>query len=240
VGTVEENLAVARERIARACEHAGRSIDEVRLLAVTKTVSVPTIRKVIDAGMRLLGENRVQEALSKYAPRSPGDWAGKVEHEGIELHMIGTLQRNKARHAALTFDAVQSLDRPELADALERAVAGSAPGQVLPVYIEVNVTGEATKSGVAPSAVHALAEHLAGCKHLRGVGLMTIARYGADERELRETFSGLRQVLDEVRARHGDGWRELSMGMSDDYEIAIEEGSTLVRLGRAIFGERSG
>jgi pyridoxal phosphate enzyme (YggS family) len=240
VGTVEENLAVVRERIARACERAGRSADEVRLLTVTKTVSVPNIVKVIDAGVRLLGENRVQEAMSKYAPRSPGVWADKVGHEAIELHMVGTLQRNKARHAAHMFDAVQSLDRPELADALERAIADINPAQVLPVFIEVNVTGEATKSGVTPSAVHALAEHLAGCGHLRGVGLMTVARFGADERELRETFSGLRGVLDEVRARHGGQWSELSMGMSDDYEIAIEEGSTLVRLGRAIFGERQG
>jgi pyridoxal phosphate enzyme (YggS family) len=239
VGTVSENLAVAQDRIVRASERAGRSPEEVKLLAVTKNVSVLRIVEAIDAGVRLLGENRVQEALEKYAPQSTEPTAGDaVARVGIELHMIGSLQRNKARHAAQLFDAVQSVERVEIADALERAVVGADPSRVLPVYLEVNVTGEDTKSGVVPSALLSLADHLAGCPHLRGVGLMTIARFGAEERELRETFSKLRALLNELRARYGDQWRELSMGMSDDYEIAVEEGATLVRLGRAIFGER--
>ena len=239
MGSVADNLEGVQLRIARACERSGRSPNEARLLVVTKTVPVPLIRQAISGGARVLGENRVQEAMLKYAPFLDGeDKDKKVRREGIELHMIGALQRNKARNAALYFDAVQSVDRVELADALERTMAASGQARALPVFLEVNVTGESAKSGAAPTNLHTLAGHLSVCQHLQGVGLMTVARLGAGERELRQSFSLLRHLLEELRAVHGGQWRELSMGMSDDYEIAVEEGATLVRLGRAIFGER--
>jgi PLP dependent protein len=216
-----------------AAERAGRGTDTVRLMAVTKTLPLDVVREAIDAGVTLLGENRVQEAEAKY-------WSGESRVDPrIEMHMIGALQRNKARQAVRLFDRVQSVDRVSLVDALERVAGEERPGRPFPVFVEVNTTGEEAKSGVAPSELRALVEHLEGCGHLRGAGLMTVARFGAGERELRETFAGLRVMLEGLRAEYGPHWRELSMGMSDDYEIAVAEGSTLVRLGRALFGERA-
>jgi PLP dependent protein len=230
---VAENVARIRERIDRAAERAGRDPDTVRLMAVTKTVPLERVREAIDAGVTLLGENRVQEAEAKYWHEE-----GRTDLR-IELHMIGALQRNKARQAVRLFDLVQSADRISLVEALDRVAGEERPGSPFPVFVEVNTTGEAAKSGVAPSELRALARLLEGCRDLRGVGLMTVARFGADEKELRETFAGLHLMLEELKAEYGPHWRELSMGMSDDYEIAVEEGSTLVRLGRALFGARS-
>ncbi len=224
---IAANLERVSERIARAAERSGRTASDVTLVAVTKTVTPERIMEAIAAGITHLGENRVREAEARFAPGGP------VPRAGMTLHMIGTLQRNKARRAAALFDWVHTVDRPELARAIHAAASAT-----LPVLLEVNMTGEPSKSGVAPGDLSALADALAACAHLRPLGLMTIARLGAPEAELRRTFAGLRDLLERLRTDHPGEWRHLSMGMTDDYEIAIEEGATIVRLGRALFGER--
>ena len=223
---VADNLERVSERIARAAERSGRRPSDVILVAVTKTVAPERILEAVAAGVTHFGENRVQEAEAKYGP-------GGISREGLALHMIGTLQRNKARRAAALFDWVQSVDRPELARALDSAAA-----KPLPVLLEVNLTGEPSKSGVGPAGLPALADAVTACANLRPLGLMTIARLDAPESELRRTFAGLRDLLEKLRSTHPGDWRHLSMGMTGDYEIAIEAGATIVRLGRAIFGER--
>jgi pyridoxal phosphate enzyme (YggS family) len=225
--SVAANLERVTERIARAAERSGRTPSDVTLVAVTKTVPPERIIQAIAAGVTHLGENRVQEAEVKFGP------SGRIPRSDVTLHMIGTLQRNKARRAAALFDWVQSLDRPELAAALD-----SAAVKPLPVLLEVNLTGEPSKSGISPGHFPLLADIVAGCPNLQPFGLMTIARLGAPEAELRRTFATLRDLLERLRAGYPGDWRHLSMGMTGDYEIAIEEGATLVRLGRAIFGER--
>jgi pyridoxal phosphate enzyme (YggS family) len=235
--TVSDNLDSISERIERAAQLSGRSGSSITLVAVSKTVPVARIVEAIEAGVTHLGENRVQEAAEKFALRGAPD-EGKITREGITLHMIGTLQSNKAKRAAALFDWVQSLDRPELAWNLEKAVQ-ARNGEALPVLLEVNLTGEASKSGVTREELFRLADALTGCPHLLGMGLMTIARQSADEQELRRTFATLRSLLENLRGNYPGDWRHLSMGMSDDYELAIEEGATMVRLGRAIFGERT-
>jgi PLP dependent protein len=235
--SIAANLERVKERMALAAGRTGRSVGDVTLVAVTKMVSVERILEAVKAGIVHFGENRVQEALAKYGKRD-GAGEGLVPRDGISLHMIGTLQGNKARPAAAHFDWVQSVDRPELAEALERAAA-QVRHEPLPVLIEVKLTAEASKSGVSAEELPRLADKVASCPHLRACGLMTIARLGASEVELRGTFATLRGLLEKVRSAHPGDWSHLSMGMSDDYEYAIEEGATMVRLGRALFGERN-
>ena len=240
MGTISSNLQSVNERIARAAERSGRSPGDVTLIAVSKSFPVERILEAIEAGVTHFGENRVQEAEAKFLKKWRGLVATRpVPREGITLHMIGSLQRNKANRAASLFDWVHSVDRPELLAALDRAAGSERPGGgPLPVLLQVNLTGEATKSGVLAGDLPRLADALAGCAHLRGMGLMTIARMGAPEAELRRTFGTLRRLLEDLRGTHAGEWRHLSMGMSDDFEVAVEEGATMVRLGRAVFGER--
>ncbi|HET7078262.1 MAG TPA: YggS family pyridoxal phosphate-dependent enzyme [Chloroflexia bacterium] len=240
-------LAAIRERIARAAERAGRDPATVTLIAVTKTQPITRIAEAIALGVRDFGENRVQEALAKFAP--PGGPAGGahspdgealIPRTGLTLHLIGTLQRNKARRAAAFFDTIQSVDRLDLVADLERHRAMDAPDRPpLPVLIEVNISGEAAKTGAAPADVPALVDALRACPHLAPRGLMTIAAPGLDEAALRRQFAAVRELRDRLQAEHPDvAWSELSMGMSDDFEAAILEGATMVRLGRALFGEQ--
>lgn len=237
---IADNVARVRERIAGAAERAGRAAEDVTLVAVTKTQLVDRILQAVEAGVSVFGENRVQEAIAKFGRRGAGaEDVGLVPREGIELHMIGTLQRNKARHAARHFDCIHSVDSIQLAQALDSAVGREGSGEPLPVLLEVNVTGEASKSGVGIEELPGLAQATESCGNLRCTGLMTIARFGAAEKELRETFARLRMLLEEMKVSYPGDWRHLSMGMSDDFEYAIEEGATLVRVGRAIFGERT-
>ncbi len=235
---IETNLKQIRERMAHAAERSGRVESDVTLVAVSKTIGVECIQEAIAAGVTHFGENRVQEAQAKFTPRGM-PLANKVGMDGITLHMIGSLQRNKARQAAALFDWIESVDRLELAWALDKAATERAGGP-LPVLVEVNLSGEETKSGVSAEALPALADAVAKCEHLRGMGLMTIGRLGADDAELHRTFSTLHRLLEDMRRAYPNsgGWQHLSMGMTGDYEIAIEEGATIVRLGRAIFGER--
>lgn len=208
-----------RQRIARAAERAQRDPATVRLIGAAKGMPAPVVSAAVAAGLTDIGENYVQEA--------------DAVRSGVEQracwHMIGHIQRNKAARAASLFDVVQTVDRAALGEALARHAAEA--GKVLPVLVEVNVAGEATKRGVAAQEVAALVADLRKQPALRVDGLMAIPP-AADERAARAYFRTLRELRD------ANALTELSMGMSDDFEIAIEEGATMVRVGRAIFGER--
>jgi hypothetical protein len=215
--------------MAAAARRGRHDPQAVRLVAVTKTVPPERIAAAYALGLRDFGENRVEEAIPKQ-PGLPAD---------IAWHMIGHVQSRKAADAALHFALVHSLDSLKLARRLARAA--QAAGRVLPVLLEVNVAGEASKYGYRPDEafVAEVAEILA-LPALRVEGLMTLAPLAADPEAARPVFAGLRALRDRLATRFPQaGWRELSMGMSDDFEIAIEEGATLVRIGRALFGERA-
>jgi len=228
-GSVAENLRSIRERIRGACARAGRSADEVRMVGVTKTVPVERIRDGVLAGVGILGENYVQEARSKILALSdlPVSW-----------HFIGHLQSNKAKTALQCFDWIHSLDRPSLARELDRQAPRQ--GRVIPVLIQVNLGAEATKSGTAPRDALELFRVADRMEGLSVRGLMALPPYFDDPEDSRPHFRMLRQLLERLRgeASRPDEFFELSMGMSHDYEVAVEEGATLVRIGTALFGER--
>ena len=220
------DLAAVRGRIAAAAARAGRRSDEVALVAVTKGHSLETVREAAAAGLRDLGESRVQEALAKQRawPDAPVRW-----------HLIGHLQRNKAKLAVGRFVLIHSLDSLRLADALEGAAADA--GVVQDVLVEVNVAREPQKSGALPEEAEALVRHAAGLPHLGVRGLMTIAPYDAPPEVQHRVFRELRQLRDALATSSAE-LSVLSMGMSADFEAAVEEGATLVRLGTILFGER--
>ncbi len=229
---ISESLARIRERIAAAARRAGRNPDEVALMAVTKTFAPEVIRQAYDAGQRLFGENRVQEFAAKHESLSA--------LAGAEFHLIGHLQTNKAAKAAELFAAVDSLDSLRLAEKLNAATGQRA--RTLPVLIELNLGGEAAKSGLAPDSPE-LEQILQAAPRLANLeirGLMTIPPYSEDPEGARPFFRRLREIRDQIARRKLPrvGMDELSMGMSHDFEVAIEEGSTCVRLGTAIFGAR--
>lgn len=226
--TLKHALAAVRERMAAACARAGRLEGSVRLVAVSKTQPAEAVAAMVALGIDAVGENRVQEAMAK-RPLAP---------HGVPWHLIGPLQRNKARQALDTFDLVESVDRVEIADRLEFLLAPQ--DRVLPVFLEVNIGEEAQKSGVLPAAAERLAEHvLARCPHLRLGGLMCIPPYDPDPERSRPHFARLRELAVRLAPHLGLGRLELSMGMSEDFEVAIEEGADWVRVGRALFGERT-
>ena len=223
-----ERLASIRERIARAAQRAGRDPAGVVVLAITKGHPVAAIEDAVAVGLRQVGESRVQEARAKQAQLSGRE---------ISWHMIGHLQRNKARAAATMFDTVHSVDGAAVAAAL---AAGRGPERLpLSVYIEVELTGIPARTGVAPEAAAGLLTELRGLPALAPVGLMTIAPPGPPE-AARACFAHLRELRERLRELSGMELGELSMGMSDDYEVAVEEGATVLRLGRALFGSRPG
>lgn len=231
--TIKENLAAVRERIAAAARRAGRSPDEVALMAVTKTFGPDAIRAAHHAGQRLFGENRVQEFAEKAATVRDLD--------GAEFHMIGHLQTNKAAKAVEIFSTVDSVDSLRLADKLNAAAAHLR--KRLPVLIELNLGSEESKSGLNPvsTGFGELLEAAARLDHLEFRGLMTIPPFTDDPRSARPYFRRLREIRDNIARRNLPGVRMdvLSMGMSHDFEVAVEEGSTCVRLGTAIFGGRA-
>jgi pyridoxal phosphate enzyme (YggS family) len=224
-GRIAARLDSVRVRIARAAEGAGRDPAAVRLIAVTKTVAPPSIAEAVAAGVVDVGENRVQEARLKHAGVPLG----------IRWHLIGHLQSNKAALAAELFDTVHSLDSRRVGAAL---AGHRAPGRgPLQGLLEVDFTGIPGRTGVPPEAAAELLKELTGHPGLSLVGLMTIAPFG-DPATARDCFRRLRELRDRLREELGVELPELSMGMSDDFEIAIAEGATMVRLGRVIFGER--
>jgi PLP dependent protein len=231
--SIPTNISLIQQRITAAAQRAGRNADEVTLMAVTKTQPPERIREAYEAGLRAFGENRVQE------------FAGKVETlrdlQAANWHMIGHLQSNKAAKTTELFRAVDSVDSLKLAEKLDSAAR--ALGRKLDVLIEINVGGEAAKSGVAPNSP-ALEELLIAAPRLEALdfhGLMTVPPFTDDPQEARPYFRKLRELRDAIAARKLPrvAMDELSMGMSHDFEVAIEEGSTCVRVGTAIFGERT-
>ena len=226
VATFQTAHAAVRERMDAACSRAGRRPADVTLVAVSKTVGAERLRAAVAAGLTILGENRVQEGADK-RPRV----------DGATWHLVGPLQSNKARRALETFDMIQTIDRLELGERLDRLAEEVRPGVRVPVLVQVNVDADPAKAGVQPTDAAALVDGLLGLPRLDVRGLMTIGRFGVTEVESRATFSALRELGMRLRQASGLG-PDLSMGMSDDFEIAVEEGSTLVRVGRALFGER--
>ncbi|HVG79678.1 MAG TPA: YggS family pyridoxal phosphate-dependent enzyme [Patescibacteria group bacterium] len=217
---IAANLERVRERVARAAERAGRTPDDVLLIGVSKVVEIERIRAALAAGLGALGENRVQEAKAKVAELGrPVPW-----------HLIGHLQTNKVKDALPLFDLIQSLDRLELAHELERRAA--AQGRVVEALLQVNVASEASKGGFAPDAVSEALDTIGTLSHVRVRGLMAIPPEVERAEESRPWFRRLREMAD----KHG--LRDRSMGMSGDFEVAIEEGATMVRVGTAIFGPR--
>jgi pyridoxal phosphate enzyme (YggS family) len=228
LSTIPAAVTRVRERIARAAVRAGRRPEEIRLVAVTKTLGPEVVRAAYEAGVRHFGENRVQEWDSKRS---------EVGHlDKATFHMIGHLQRNKARHAAAIFDRIDSIDSLALARKLEQAAAEER--RRIPVLIEVRLSQEPAKSGIEPESLDALAIALMALSHLDLEGLMTVPPWSEDPEPTRPYFRTLRDLRDRLAARIGRHLPVLSMGMTNDFEVAIEEGATEVRIGTAIFGRR--
>jgi pyridoxal phosphate enzyme (YggS family) len=234
-GEIAARLAALRERAERAAMRAGRRPQEVTLLGAAKGQPAASVVEAVRAGLACVGENYVQEALRKRA-----EVRVALEGLGCKLpswHFIGKMQRNKARLLVETFDVLETLDRAELGADLERRAA--AAGRQLRVLLQVNVSGEPQKGGVAAGGAAELLAASAAWPHLELAGLMAIPAPSADPKQARAAFAALRELRDRLRgAPGGAALRELSMGMSADFEVAIEEGATLVRIGTALFGPR--
>ena len=233
-------LAAARAevlaRIGEAAGRAGRDPGDVEVVAVTKTVAPERIREAIAAGFRTLGENRVQERQAKVGEiDAVSTWPAG---EQPRWHLIGPLQSNKARRAVELFDVIETVDSPELAQRLDRIAAELRPGRQLPVLLQVNVDADAAKAGFDPAGLDRDLASILALRSLAVEGLMTVGRLVADAELARPTFVALRELSARLRARHPTLGPALSMGMTDDYHVAVEEGATLVRVGRAIFGAR--
>jgi pyridoxal phosphate enzyme (YggS family) len=226
--TLAANIADVRATIAETAQNAGRTVDEITLVAVSKTKPVEMVKIAYNLGVTDFGENRVQDALPKIADFHPA---------GLRWHMIGHVQSNKVNKVIGQFDSVQSVDSLHLAQLLQRHA--EEQGIRLPVLLQVNVSGEASKEGIALVDAPTVARQIVALPRLDVQGLMTIAPLVQDAEEVRPFFRGLRELRDRLRNELPQStWQHLSMGMTDDYTVAIEEGATIVRIGRAIFGER--
>ncbi|HUR36169.1 MAG TPA: YggS family pyridoxal phosphate-dependent enzyme [Terriglobales bacterium] len=230
--TIAKNIARVHERMESAAKRVGRSADDVALMAVTKTMGATPIRQAYEAGLRLFGENRVQEFTDKFE--------SICDLPNVEWRLIGHLQSNKAAKAAGMFTAIDTIDSLRVAERVN--AAAEKLGKIIPVLIEVNVGGEEAKAGVQPvsSEFEQILRAAPSLEALRIRGLMTVPPMAHDPEEARPYFRMMAKVRDEIAARHlpGVSMEELSMGMSHDFEVAIEEGSTCVRVGTAIFGVR--
>lgn|SRR5574341_43471 len=226
--SIAENLTSVQNRIAAAAKRAGRDPSAVKLVVVTKTVGTERIREALAAGAKVLGENRVQEAKDKIAQiGNAASW-----------HLIGRLQANKAKYAVMLFDVIHSVDSLELAKELDKQAAKT--GKVQDILIEVSIAGEAAKAGVRIGDAAGLVRETAKLKNVRVLGLMTMPPYSGDPENSRPYFRKLRELADAIIKENipGVSMKALSIGMSGDFEVAVEEGATLVRVGTAIFGER--
>ena len=219
-----QRLAKVRKQITDAARKAGRRADEIKLVAVSKTHPVEALQAAIAAGANILGENKVQEAESKIT---------KIGRENAEWHLIGNLQANKARKAVKLFDVIHTLDSIELAERLER-ICLEENRKSLSVFVQIDLANETTKNGIKEEDLPPLNEFLKTCKCLKFDGLMTLPPYFEDAEKARSYFRRLREIRDEILPNG-----ELSMGMSHDFAVAIEEGATIIRVGTAIFGERN-
>ncbi len=226
--SIRERAARVLDRVARAAARSGRTGEEIRLLAVGKTQPAWCIGEALEAGLTVFGENYVQEAEEKIRAFPAAEW-----------HLIGKLQRNKVKKAVALFSWIQTVDSLGLLSEISRR-AGEA-GKVVPVLLEVNLAGEGSKAGTAPEELPALIEAAPGFPGIRLRGLMAIPPWTEDPEESRPYFKRLRELFEEFApwGGAGPGWTELSMGMSNDFEAAIEEGATMIRVGTAIFGSRA-
>jgi len=224
MGSIQQNLAHILEVISAAAKKSGRSLDDIRLMGVTKSIQPDSISQLISAGVTCLGENRVQDFLPKYetlqGPHNP------------EWHFIGHLQRNKVKFIIDKVAMIHSLDSLALAQEIDKRARQAS--RVMDVLVEVNIAGEASKYGVSPSEAIALADNLAALKSIRLQGLMCMAPFVENPEDNRPHFRNARNLLVDISSRHPHNLRELSMGMSGDYAVAIEEGSTMVRIGTAL------
>jgi pyridoxal phosphate enzyme (YggS family) len=228
VATLAQARAGVLERIAAAAARVGRDPREVTLVAVSKMNGAERVRAAVAAGFTDFGENRVQEAASKIPDVRGGRW-----------HLVGPLQANKARRAIELFHVIQSIDSLDLARRLDRIAGEARPGEPFPVLLQVNVAGDPAKAGFDPREVEAVLGELLALPNLRVEGLMTIGRLVDSAEAARPTFVALRSLGEHVRASHPMLGPALSMGMTDDFDVAVEEGATIVRVGRALFGERA-
>lgn len=228
---IEQRLEVVQARIAAAAQRAKRSLDEVTLIAISKTHPAAAIKQLAQSGVTDVGENRVQEAEGKIA---------EVGRDTIRWHLVGHLQANKVRKAVKLFDVVHSIDSIDLAERFNR-ICDEEQRDQLEVLIQVELGGEASKSGVKEAELAALAKSMASLERLKLIGLMTLPPFFDDPNATRPYFAELRALRDKLAAEglFGDGPGELSMGMTNDFEVAIEEGATMVRVGTAIFGART-
>jgi len=230
VKSLVENLSSVRERVSRAAARVGRNAGEIKLVAVSKTHPVAVLNDALSAGISIFGENKVQEAESKIVA---------IGREKAEWHLIGHLQSNKARKAVELFDVIHTVDSIDLATRLERiCVEEDRAG--LSVFVQIDLALEATKAGIGESGLAPLVDHLRSCIRLSFDGLMILPPYFDNPDDVRPFFRRLREIRDRLASADAFGKTqgELSMGMSHDFEIAIEEGATVLRVGTAIFGER--
>jgi hypothetical protein len=236
MSTISDRLTEIRARISAAAQSAGRDPASVRLVAVSKTFPIESIAEAFAAGQRDFGENRVQEALQKIELALQK--IDRSADQSIRWHLLGHLQTNKARKAALAFTVIQSVDSVELIQKLDQAAADT--GHAPDLLIQVDLAGEATKYGATPAEVPRLFEAAAACRAARVVGLMTLPPWPETPEDSRPWFRQLRDLRDQWQASGvpASMLRELSMGMSGDFEVAIQEGATMVRVGTAIFGSR--
>ncbi|NOZ81294.1 MAG: YggS family pyridoxal phosphate-dependent enzyme [DPANN group archaeon] len=218
--SIAGNIADVRRRIAEACARSGRDPSGVKLISVTKTVEIARIQEALASGITAIGENRLQEAMDKF---------DRLDLRGIERHFIGNLQTNKVRSAVDYFDVLQSVETLKVAKEIDKRAY--AAEKIMPVFIEVNIGGEESKHGIEPEKAEGFHRKLLTFRNIRVEGLMTVAPLVPAE-ETRPHFKEMRRLQERL------GVKSLSMGMSNDFEVAIEEGSTMVRLGTAIFGQR--
>jgi pyridoxal phosphate enzyme (YggS family) len=234
-------LDEVRGRVAACARRAGRADDDaITLIAVSKTHTADVVQRAIAAGVSDFGENRVQEAAEKIELVGRASLDNSSSERRPRWHLIGHLQSNKARRAVKLFDLIHTIDSADLIERLERACADAERAE-LPVLLQVDLAGEATKAGAREEVLPELVAKIGSCQHVRLAGLMTLPPFYEDAERVRPYFRRLRELRDEWRERgaFGDGRGELSMGMSHDYEVAIEEGATMVRVGTAIFGARA-
>ncbi len=226
---IQENLEQLRARILKVCEKVKRDPEEIKIVAVSKNVAVERIKEALDSGIQIIGENKVQEAQAKY---------NQIDKK-ILWHLVGHLQTNKVKKALEIFDLIQSVDSLKLAVKINGCA--QEKNKVFPILIEVNTSGEKTKYGVKPEETQTLVKKLAELKNLKLKGLMTIAPLTDDKEKVKESFQNLRKTYDESKNMNipNVDLEYLSMGMSSDFEMALEEGSNMLRIGTAIFGPRS-
>lgn len=226
MGTIKNNLEIINEKIKKAALKANRNPEEIKLVAVTKTSTIEQIKEAINAGVKIIGENKIQEAKEKY----------QILTANIEWHLVGHLQTNKAKYAIEIFDCIHSVDSIKLAKEIDKRSLQF--GKKTNVLVEVNVSGEETKYGIKPEEVESFLKEMSEFSRIRTRGLMTIAPIVEDKEEARSYFRKLRELSKEIKSKKIKNIKMeyLSMGMTEDFEIAIEEGANMVRIGRGIFG----